>query len=700
MKIIDSRPTIESSGDMIEESFSIENTGMIFDILRNKMYADPIRAICREISSNARDAHREVGKGHVPCQITLPSTFSAFYKIKDFGPGISPDRITNIFIKYTASTKRGDNLQTGGFGLGAKTPFSYSDAFTIETVFEGMRYCYSCFIDETKVGKIVCMTIEPTTEENSTEITIPVKPIDYRKFAEDTEYVTRHWEVKPIIKGGTINYKTMTATLTGNGYCIAKSNNYDVLREVKLIIDGIEYPLDTNQLKNFAAKKVLTAANGTVYLYFNVGELSLSATRESVHLDDATQNKIAGRLQRIVKDFTDDVIKQIATQPTLWDAQVWVNNQLQHTFSDTSFLGPLTWKNKPLTLGRLEIKNAEVFIFEKGRRTTRGNTTNKIHKSTNRFIDFVNHSAIYLCDLSLVDVQVKNISKAFADDANLKYIYVVRAKDTFNIKDIAKDNNLVELGAKDISSITKVSKTYNISGVRLLVFKFASDHTFRQVSYAQMEEDTNSKIICSLSKDNYQNKRQIILNKKHVDNSIIQSIMEAYPKHSIYGVDDSIPKDKVEEHFSDFTTFENFIEKKFVQNQNFDFAKIKYAHTNRYDIDNRYMLGGRAESSRDKVLDSKSLFLKYLDLIIDLKKAMNKDLGALNIFELFKGEISDTEIKSYLAANPSVDFQSIKSKVEKQYPLINHTDYYNASKEVEPYIHYINLIDKEIKSLV
>ena len=61
MKLNDVKPTVETGGEGFEEQlFSIQDTGMIFDILRNKMYSNPIEAICREISCNARDAHRAV----------------------------------------------------------------------------------------------------------------------------------------------------------------------------------------------------------------------------------------------------------------------------------------------------------------------------------------------------------------------------------------------------------------------------------------------------------------------------------------------------------------------------------------------------------------------------------------------------------------------------------------------------------------
>src|SRR5271157_1549221 len=112
MKLNEAKPFFESSGQMQEHFFSIKDQGMIFEILRSKMYSNPILAICREITSNARDAHREVGKPELPIQIHLPVGLEPEYRVKDFGPGISPDRMVNIFIQYTASTKRDDRKST------------------------------------------------------------------------------------------------------------------------------------------------------------------------------------------------------------------------------------------------------------------------------------------------------------------------------------------------------------------------------------------------------------------------------------------------------------------------------------------------------------------------------------------------------------------------------------------------------------
>ena len=72
---LDTKPKfpIEVSGEIKSMNFGIKSTdmGIILEILRSKMYKNPVAAICREISSNSRDANREVGKKEIPIRISI-----------------------------------------------------------------------------------------------------------------------------------------------------------------------------------------------------------------------------------------------------------------------------------------------------------------------------------------------------------------------------------------------------------------------------------------------------------------------------------------------------------------------------------------------------------------------------------------------------------------------------------------------------
>lgn len=343
MKLPNSNIHTEVFGSQQELTFGIGNAGLIFEILRNKMYKNPILAIVREISCNARDAHREIGKSDVPILIQLPNAFSSEFKITDYGPGISPERMENIFINYGSSTKREDNVQTGGFGLGAKTPFSYSDTFNIETIYDGFKYNYIAYIDESRAGKIILSSKSPTQEPNGTSIIIPVKRQDFEEFKAAVVNCCNYWEVKPIVKPeGHISFNSEKEILSGDGWKLI-----DAYRQANFIIDGISYNsssiLDTSwanarmqlspELEKLGIKKISISEvlRSPINFYFKVGEISLSASRDSIHLDTETQKNLEKRLVNIVINLIKHAKNQIECAPTYVKA-ITLKNLIQSNF--------------------------------------------------------------------------------------------------------------------------------------------------------------------------------------------------------------------------------------------------------------------------------------------------------------------------------------------------------------------------------
>ena len=173
MKLKSDEREVLTGGALKEHAFGINDGDMhvVFDILRSKLYKDPIGSICREIASNGRDSHREAGTPDLPIEVEMrDSKDSIFYDdglniiFRDFGVGLSPERVEGVYSKYGSSTKRDSNTQTGGFGLGAKTPFAYKDGFSVRTIYNGTEYGYSVIIDESKRGSIVLLLERPAPD--------------------------------------------------------------------------------------------------------------------------------------------------------------------------------------------------------------------------------------------------------------------------------------------------------------------------------------------------------------------------------------------------------------------------------------------------------------------------------------------------------------------------------------------------------
>lgn len=340
-----------------EMEFSIDSEShVIFEILRDKMYSDKIGAVAREVVSNSRDANREAGREDVPVvvEIVKPNKFASIghqsIVFHDNGIGITPDRMADVFIKYASSTKRGSNNETGGFGLGAKTPFAYSDTFTVITVCDyaepvydthkadkrvsrteyrdlknkgvkmevldestdsllvnmdivkvaghlpatRKKYTYNAIIDKSNKGKMILFETEDTTEETGTKIVVPIKTdSDRYEFEKKVISSTQYW-------GDSIVYKNFYNTRTdieevfsAKGYSILKT---DSGQTHSLLIDGINYPLNKEEVG------ITDSGVGnryTILMSFNTGELTISANREAVQYDAETIEKIKERYEQI-----------------------------------------------------------------------------------------------------------------------------------------------------------------------------------------------------------------------------------------------------------------------------------------------------------------------------------------------------------------------------------------------------------------
>ena len=204
MKLVQTEKTLKTNADFTSQDFTIGDVSVVIEILRNKMYRHKVRTLVQEYISNARDAMREINSQD-KIEVTIPTTFSPTFKVRDYGPGISPDRMYNVFIKYAASTKRDSNKQTGGFGIGAKSAWSYTESFTIVTFIDGIQRTYVAHIGANNNGRLDFLGESNTDEANGTEIQVPVSPSDIRDFRRAAQRAVYFWSDKerPIFKGLT-----------------------------------------------------------------------------------------------------------------------------------------------------------------------------------------------------------------------------------------------------------------------------------------------------------------------------------------------------------------------------------------------------------------------------------------------------------------------------------------------------------------
>ena len=329
MKLSSSQGTGLETNSKSDESleFGIGNASVVIEILRNRLYSNPIQTLVQEYISNARDAHREAGREETRIEVGLPSSESPIFFVRDFGCGISPERIKEIFVYYGSSTKRHTNSQTGGFGIGAKSAWAYTDNFTIKAVYDGVERHYLAHIGTKNNGVLEKIFESLTDKVNQTTIEIAVKAKDFDLFVNSSLRATMFWDIRPkFICVGQYFEKWVKEVGGHSGpewYVDLKKENevgsLDIFSQEKLndlfrassywdsgivlSVDGIPYYLEPSFKEVYSELKSVVEYEGKV-LVFNVqnGDCEVSASREKIA--DSETSKTG-----LTKIFSDQVKK-------------------------------------------------------------------------------------------------------------------------------------------------------------------------------------------------------------------------------------------------------------------------------------------------------------------------------------------------------------------------------------------------------
>ena len=296
--------------------FGIKKEGFshIFNVLRNQLYSDKELAVVREYSANAYDAHVQKGISDRPFEVNLPSRLDPFFKVRDFGSGLTHDEVHDIYANYGESTKRCSNDYIGQLGLGSKSAFAYTDTFNITSIVDGKKNVYCAFIDESDLGKITLLESVDTDEEDGIEISVPVSQDDVDTFLNRAERVFRYYETRPKVFGQTIEYGERVMILEGDDWRITNDSNGSVVA----IMGNIGYPIDGYALDEYDSD-ILNL--GGLQIDFEIGELEMSASREALQYTELTKKSIGKKFKRIKKEIIEKVSENFGECKTVWDAK-------------------------------------------------------------------------------------------------------------------------------------------------------------------------------------------------------------------------------------------------------------------------------------------------------------------------------------------------------------------------------------------
>lgn len=307
MIITTEKETILGNGSK-SKAFSIAANPKVFKILSSDLYTNKIRAVVRELITNMIDAHALNGNPE-KFIIQVPGRLDPRFVCRDFGPGMSDfdiqgdDNSPGLYNSYFSSSKAESNDFIGGFGLGSKSPFSYTDTFSITSYHKGEIRGYVAYMDGDgpQIKPTFVKEMGPD-DKTGIEIVVPVEEKDFRNFAYEVSYIMRLFKDLAIING--LDREIDYFPDFDDYYGINPERYWPDRGGLYAIYGGIVYPID-GVIRD---RNWLSIRNEVNYIKFPMGSLDIAPSREALSLDDRTRKNIIERVKELSeKAFNEDV---------------------------------------------------------------------------------------------------------------------------------------------------------------------------------------------------------------------------------------------------------------------------------------------------------------------------------------------------------------------------------------------------------
>lgn len=345
MKVQTSDVKMESNEQLQGKSFTIATNAKAFEILTSTLYSNVPSSIVRELISNGYDGHYRAGNVLTKIDVHSPTVFEPTFEVRDYGCSMDEDTMMNVYTTFFSSTKNGSNAEVGGFGLGCKLPFAYTDMFTITTYLNGKRQDYIASKENGVPTLHKLGEAEDTDEPNGVKVCVPVQEDDIDSFESAVEYMIKY-STFPI--NSNLECEPVKEYNNAGIYGFHNYGNAGAKDEERIVrIGGVPYQLNVKELangfntwenvKNFKSNQsyegnrlLLHKALNEVKCYhpfdlsverllnyngcmdFAIGELDVTASRESLQYSVKTKLELFKRLielQTKLYDYLCGVIR-------------------------------------------------------------------------------------------------------------------------------------------------------------------------------------------------------------------------------------------------------------------------------------------------------------------------------------------------------------------------------------------------------
>jgi len=418
-------------------AFTIQSNAKMFKILSNSLYSNKERAIIREVSCNAYDANVDAGNGDKPIEIHLPNDLEPYFSVKDSGPGLTPEQMVKIYTQYGNSTKTDRNDMIGALGLGSKSPFSYTTSFSVISIVDRTKSSYSCYMDDKGEPQLQPFSSEQTDEPNGVEIRFPVKSEDFNKFRQEAEVVFRPFEVKPEVSGN-IDYKVKSFDILlkskdkKDWELVNPISKGQRCEQIMVAVQGnVEYPINIDKISEFLSDNAKTFIYEDFRLYFDIGDLDISASREGLGYDKITVKNITDKFEKMASEIIETQNKKINNFDTKYEAMRYIAD-IQSVSSIYRRSFSYTYNDKEInTYIKFNSTKYNVTCYHNNGRIIR----RKVLRNTwnDEYVFNVKNSNTEVLFLLADENNTKSVKKARSLATSANFVYLVDNKEFFDI---------------------------------------------------------------------------------------------------------------------------------------------------------------------------------------------------------------------------------------------------------------------------
>lgn len=310
MKINTQVRDIQSSGTTGDAAtFVSSDITHLFNLLATNLYSRPITAVMRELGANAKDAHLMAGKPSVPFQVHIPTQLEPYFGVRDFGKGLSYEFMTTKYIDIGYSNKRYSDAIIGGLGIGRLSAFSYTDAYTVESIQNGEQRIYSIHLGEARIPVVVQMgnTLQ-TSEPDGFHVKVPVNNSDLWEFSDVGRDIYKYYDVQPDFNktdyGNTPDISVEGEDKTWH----VDNSSYSTFSAV---MGGVSYNIEHNNDYPY---------NLNLTMFFDIGELDITPSRESLNFTERTNKAIKDKYEDVKSTLMAQGQKEVDNAQTLFEA--------------------------------------------------------------------------------------------------------------------------------------------------------------------------------------------------------------------------------------------------------------------------------------------------------------------------------------------------------------------------------------------